>query len=347
MRQIKRRWIGSLLLIVISGAMQAQQIAFQSKAASLLNDSVHIELRMNINTLFIDADEAVIFTPVLKGSTQVLDLPPVIACGKKGYRLLVREHSLQEEKKHPYSVIVRNKQAFMQSVNYEAKVPYASWMGEAMLCLRNEYKNYRKAQYLSFDTIMTTVGLGRRQVTPETDSPAPTTDSLPLSRSLQEAGKANEAITEIQLRIDYCGGRYDVQVLNAQHLNRAIEQNSREIKEISIIGYASPEGEYTQNENLAKQRAENLKRYICRVHNISPLDIHTGWVAENWQGLSCLLLQSQKPYREEVLKLIEQYGIFCGREKRLMAYKSGVPYKEMLQEWFPLLRYAVIQITYK
>ena len=51
-------------------------------------------------------------------------------------------------------------------------------------------------------------------------------------------------------------------------------------------------------------------------------------------------------YRDEVLFLIDQTGVFEGREKKLMDLGGGEPYAYMLKEFFPGLRRVEITVSY-
>ena len=67
-------------------------------------------------------------------------------------------------------------------------------------------------------------------------------------------------------------------------------------------------------------------------------------MAEDWEGLRPLL--KGKPYEKAALFIIDNYGIFEGRERFLMEFAGGAPYKEMLRDLFPKLRRIEVHIIY-
>lgn len=348
--KINKRSSVCSLLVVAFGSLFAQQVSITQSCVTLESDSVRIVLKMNVNSFFVSSDEAVIFTPVLKEGSQAVDLPPVIVSGKKQMTLYKREHALKlGESAKPYVILLRNKKEHVRPVQYKVNVPYASWMNKAALCVRSEYRDCCTKQYLSFTTLLPVIDL--KGIPTPTEEPSIIGDTIP---PIEESAVVNEKqpsskkepVTDA-VRINYPLGRFDVTVSNKPLLASLIRDRQADIEQIGIVSYASPEGAYGENERLARQRAENVRNYICKVFGVDPLLVKTQWVAENWDGLIELLQYSDKPYREGVISLISHYGIFSGREKRLMDYRGGTPYREMAQELFPQLRYTIIQIKYR
>ena len=116
------------------------------------------------------------------------------------------------------------------------------------------------------------------------------------------------------------------------------------LKEIRITGYASPEGAYNANEALARSRSQGFKSYLTRSFGLQDYPFRVAWVAEDWEGLRPLL--KGKPYESAALFIMDNYGIFEGRERYLMEFAGGAPYREMLRELFPKLRRIEVHIIY-
>ena len=116
------------------------------------------------------------------------------------------------------------------------------------------------------------------------------------------------------------------------------------IKEIRVTGYASPDGAYYDNEALAKARSLGFRSYLTKSYGLEDYPFRTAWVAEDWEGLRRLI--RGKPYEKATCFIIDNYGIFEGRERYLMDLNGGQPYKEMLHELFPQLRRMEINIIY-
>lgn len=116
---------------------------------------------------------------------------------------------------------------------------------------------------------------------------------------------------------------------------------------ITVTGYASPEGTYTHNQELSDRRAAGILDYLKERYRLpGEVPVFPEGKGEDWEGLRAAVAESGMPYREEVLSIIDGYGIFEGREKRLMELRGGRPYRHMLDSLFPPLRRMVMRIDY-
>ena len=57
------------------------------------------------------------------------------------------------------------------------------------------------------------------------------------------------------------------------------------ISNITITGYASPDGPYVTNDRLARERTTALKNYVSDLLGTTGQFISTSHVAEDWEGL--------------------------------------------------------------
>ena len=127
-------------------------------------------------------------------------------------------------------------------------------------------------------------------------------------------------------------------------IDKVSQDKSLRVTGVTITGYASPDGPYYNNETLAKARSTGFKSYLTRSYGLQDYPLRLAWVAEDWEGLRPLL--RGKPYEKAALFIIDNYGVFEGRERFLMELDGGRPYKEMLHELFPRLRRLEIHILY-
>ena len=58
------------------------------------------------------------------------------------------------------------------------------------------------------------------------------------------------------------------------------------ISHIDIHGYASPEGPYSNNERLARERTRTLKDYVCSQYSFNDTLFTTHYTPEDWTDLS-------------------------------------------------------------
>lgn len=117
---------------------------------------------------------------------------------------------------------------------------------------------------------------------------------------------------------------------------------------LTVTAYASPEGIYEDNLQLSRQRAESMKNYLKRRYpRLGEVNITTVAGGEDWRDLRRLIVESSYAWKAEALDIIDNTGLFQGREKRLMDLHSGNPYRQMMAELFPILRRIEIKVIYK
>ena len=82
-----------------------------------------------------------------------------------------------------------------------------------------------------------------------------------------------------------------------QEIAEANEDNRREIKEINITSYASPDGGVELNTRLAENREKNTKSYVqnkLKKDNISEFgELTANFTPQDWEGFQRLVAISR------------------------------------------------------
>ena len=118
-----------------------------------------------------------------------------------------------------------------------------------------------------------------------------------------------------------------------------LDDDWAELGGIDIAGYASPEGNPKENQQLSVGRAEALKEYIIGKFGFSEDRFNVTAGGEDWSGLRALVADSDMPYRNEVLDIIDNVPQEQ-RQTKLKALAGGRPYRSMLDVLYPQLRDA-------
>lgn len=140
----------------LGGKVTAQGIRIVPGKLYVKNDSLHVNLTMHLDGISVGSGTAFFFTPVMSGKKkQRLSLPAVIISGKRRARHDRREAFLSPDKEEmqPYRQIMAGRNYQNAPINYQVAVPYASWMQQAMLLLRQEYKECCGKELLALDTL--------------------------------------------------------------------------------------------------------------------------------------------------------------------------------------------------
>ena len=359
-------------------------VIFENQAFEERDGFLYLSFRVHVSSLAVTKCTAMRVFPELVGSGgTVYYFPYIEVMGKNRSKMNKRRYKLIGKKQmsafeHPYmQVNVKPKTDTL--LNYEISVPYEEWMTGGALVLRQEMISCRNEHRLFTHVLsgrlgdeVAAAGSQWRYVPVPDDSfgqRSPYSQNLsginPLAVNVSvalatPADIGRERNVQGVAYLDFPVGRVDIQPNfrnNGQEL-RKLKTTLADVCEnadvvgvlgLSITGYASPEGSYELNERLARNRTAALRDYIARNYNlpINGADIEISSVGEDWDGLKKIVEASFMPYREEVLNIIEFYGVWDGREKHLMNLAGGQPYRMMLKEFFPQLRRVEYKMDYR
>ena len=365
------------LLLNIPSTHSQEAIRFIPRSLTVSDDSVHIDLAIRAKGISVPTSRSLILTPSLRCGKKRVALPPVVFSGSRRARFDRREEAVDPDRNRPvpYHVWVCGRRRNDYTLRYLVSLPYASWMEHASLCLTQTGRDCCTEWVLADDVLTVDIDLPspcelfaeaqglpldtfRREPAPAVVVGLPAPD--PKLASDQQPVPYRQPSTYVERRvaatlyIDYPRGGSTLDPLvgnNAAELGKMerllaplLGNPYVQIKEIRITGYASPEGLYSTNEALARSRSQGFKSYLTRSYGLQDYPFRVAWVAEDWEGLRPLL--KGKPYEGAVLFIIDNYGIFEGRERYLMDFAGGDPYREMLRDLFPKLRRIEVHIIY-
>lgn len=129
------------------------------------------------------------------------------------------------------------------------------------------------------------------------------------------------------------------------HIIHYLETSPR-IDSITIYAWASPEGRYSWNQWLSKERAKSAEKFILK-HSpdsakLNAGKIHISPIAENWQGLTSLVEANYaKADRQQALDILNDTEISDQTRKiRLQRLDGGRSWRYMIDNYMPQLRTA-------
>lgn len=379
-QQLYNILLTGLLYLLLPGELSGQGLRIVPREINVQNDSLHLALSIDLNAVQVNSLTALTFTPLLADTAHQLLLPPVVITGTKRYGFERRELALScDNRPAPFCIIRDGRKQPSKYIDYHVTVPYTSWMAQASLLLKQEIKDCCDQQLLGLDTLTADLALNvsqRPEIAPRMASgqPAPTRTLsspihiLPLSEAtlatyipmvsfltplLEKNGKQRSG--KATLYIDYPLNKYDIfpDFRNNRHelnkidsiLSPLLDNGYTKIGKISIRGYASPDGPYKHNEQLSANRSQYFMNYVKNTYRLPERIFTVSSVAEDWDGLVRLLEETDPSYKEKALNIIRRYGIFEGREARLMELPDGV-YKNMYRQLFPRLRRIEVVVDY-
>lgn len=127
-------------------------------------------------------------------------------------------------------------------------------------------------------------------------------------------------------------------------IKAASKDDRREIEEINISSYASPEGSLDFNTRLAEDRERNTTNYLTqqlKSGNVTNYgDLTANFTAEDWDGFQRLVAASDIQDKELILSILSMYQDPQEREREIRNLSSI--FDQLATEILPRLRYSRI-----
>ena len=114
------------------------------------------------------------------------------------------------------------------------------------------------------------------------------------------------------------------------------------VSRIEVISSSSPEGPYSVNKRLAGQRAFYAVEFLKQRYGVSDSLFVVKTVDEDWKGVAAYLRRSDKPWKDEALKIIEMAG--KNRKAQLQDLWVGEAWDDLMKNAFPALRKTEVRV---
>ena len=313
-------------------------IAVQRFSMDRVADQVVVGMQLNLDGLHLKPNRSIAYTPVITGvDGQQLALQPLVISGRKQYIVYEREGN----KQYPTAMEVRRHNGKSQQVDYLQSVPYASWMSGGNLQLIEDLCGCGKqwasevAQFPIFD-FHPEEGIVLALIEPEVQA----------TKVRQEEGSAylDFPVNKIIIYPDYRRNPVELQKIIGT-IDLIKDDPFITITDISIHGYASPEGPYNNNARLAAGRAEALKEYVRKQYAFPDSLFHVTSTPEDWEGLRKMVAASDLADKDQLLELIDGPQTPDAKDAELKR-KFAATYKFMLADWYPALRHSDYVVQY-
>lgn len=308
---------------------------------SLVRSGRYIILKMNLglNGLDVDRNRAVLLTPRIVGTADSVDFNSVGIYGRTRYYHYLRENGEDMLTGSGETVIRASQKPATQQ--YEAMIPYSSWMEGADLVLQRQ--DYGCCGNILDENQMPLLGDMRSVYNPDYRYLRPKAEPV-KTRSLSGSAFINFPVNKTDIRPTYMDNTKELGKITATIDSVKADSDVR-ITSMSIKGYASPEGTYANNTRLARGRTEALRLYVSRLYHFDDGFIKTDYEPENWQGLRDYVEKSGLEHRYQILDIIDSDLAPDPRELKL---KTTYPdeYRFLLMECYPRLRRSDYKVEY-
>ncbi len=125
------------------------------------------------------------------------------------------------------------------------------------------------------------------------------------------------------------------------------EQEKLNLKNVEVLAYASPEGTYKRNDELANQRRNVAEDYVNEQLKNAKVstEVTSGYTAEDWEGFQQLVAASNIQDKDVILRVLSMYTDPEERERQIRNMSEG--YQELASGILPELRRSRMIINYE
>ena len=165
-------------------------------------------------------------------------------------------------------------------------------------------------------------------------------DKFVRVKSEQKEAQINFVIQKSEIRKSELT-KEELKVLN-DFLVEAAKTTGKEVKEIKVSAYASPDGPEKLNEKLSQERGKNTDKYLAdvfkkaKVENKTAATVET--TTEDWDGFQKAVQSSDVEDKELIIRVLSMYSDPEVREKEIKNLSKV--YKVLAEKILPELRRA-------
>ena len=348
------RYIYTLLSCFFVFTLHAQttyldQISIENVSIDRQAGTTSVAFNMNLDELRINRNHLLQITPVVVSADgqQSVELSPVYVIGRTRYRVLNRPFTWDgktEISENALTTVVRRNRT-SQVIRYTDTLPYEEWNRNAHLLLRTEVVGCADC-FVGMEKMSLINRLFPDRFVPNFTMalivPEP---EVPKRRSAEHSARINFVVNRHELLPNF--GNNAAVLAEVDRVIREFQADENlVITDLTISGFASPEGSEASNLALSQRRAETFARFIKQTYGFTCDQIHVQWFGEDWDGLRRAVAASQLPNRDAIIHIIDTEPNLDARDALLIALDNGQTYNRLLQEFYPPLRRIDYRIAY-
>ncbi|MDR2811281.1 MAG: DUF3868 domain-containing protein [Tannerellaceae bacterium] len=356
-----RRMITKIMIGLLSGIWMIplaaqrifeEQIPVKIQQLKQVDDSVQLVMELDLSMLTIGTERSLSLTPVLAGPKgEEMKMPPLLINGRQRQKIFLRNGELNKKQarwaKDKYCQVIGLNHNNRKVYRYNQTVGFEKWMREAHM---NIVANL--CGCAGFEPQITSEKVADRIIM-DGAHPYRALSGVAYLRPEAEAVKARSEANNVfldfevaQVEINPFFGNNPRELAKIESILKELRSDANlRVTGITITGFASPEGNVHQNNQLSRSRAEALRNYLSMRSSIPPYLYRVGNGGEDWEELVRMVQNSYIEPKGAILSIIRtSFGE--ARKERLKALAGGAVYQRMLHEFYPRLRRVVSRIEY-
>ena len=304
-------------------------------------DSVEVFLTLNPEMLTVDYREVLTVLPKLVAPDDSLELPAVHVLGRGTYYRYIRHDNLGIIL--PFDYVIWEKRRY-RPFAYLETAEWQPWMDRASLKLEIQLVD---CNWLDISTTATVQKAEGQQVAP---APMPNT----AAGMQMMPGTITDRMTIIfpldrtEIHPELYNNQRELDKIR-ESIDKVRNDKTSELQGVTIKGYASPEGPYSNNVRLARGRTDSIGAFVARQYQIDSTKVHTEYEPEDWEGFIKFIEEASTdklPHRDQLLAIARRTDLKPDRREWLMRRSYPKDFDYLLTYCLPYLRHTDYRIDF-
>ena len=336
-----------LALAAVAFAMPAAadnyngRVAFTQTTPKVAKDSIRFGVNVVLDQVALGSRTLLTLTPKLvsEDGTQTYAFPAV-SVGGRNRQIMWQRHNIAGAQP------VYHKNGSAQTVALNLAAPNVAWIKKARLVVDEQVQGCAgceqgEMRYKLLDRLV------KEEYRPKFSTVFVTPKPEPVkTRSDRFIARFNFRVNRSELLPELGNNR--VEFARVDSVAKAILLNTDvKVKNVSIDGYASPEGTDAGNLKLSQNRALSFADYLRRTYKLSRGVLNGVGHGSDWEGLrNSVIADANVPNKQGVLDVLAAASNNEVRKTNLRKLDAGQPYAYLLANNYPPLRRTEYQFTY-
>ena len=336
-----------LALAAVAFAMPAAadnyngRVAFTQTTPKVAKDSIRFGVNVILDQVALGSRTLLTLTPKLvsEDGTQTYAFP-VVSVGGRNRQIMWKRHNIAGAQP------IYHKNGSAQTVALALAAPNVAWIKKARLVVDEQVQGCAGCEQgeMRYNLLSRLV---KEEYRPKFTTVFVTPKPEPVkTRSDRFIARFNFRVNRSELLPELGNNR--VEFARVDSVAKAILLNTDvKVKNVSIDGYASPEGTDAGNLKLSQNRALSFADYLRRTYKLSRGVLNGVGHGSDWEGLrNSVIADANVPNKQAVLDVLAAASNNEVRKTNLRKLDAGQPYAYLLANHYPPLRRTEYQFTY-
>lgn len=317
------------------------RVAFTQTTPKVAKDSIRFGVNVVLDQVALGSRTLLTLTPKLvsEDGTQTYAFPAV-SVGGRNRQIMWKRHNIAGTQP------VYHKNGSAQTISLALAAPNVAWVKKARLVVDEQVQGCAGCEQgeMRYNLLSRLV---KEEYRPKFTTVFVTPKPEPVkTRADRFIARFNFRVNRSELLPELGNNR--VEFARVDSVAKAILLNTDvKVKNVSIDGYASPEGTDAANLKLSQNRALSFADYLRRTYKLSRGVLNGVGHGSDWEGLrNSVMADVNVPNKQAVLDILGATSNNEVRKTNLRKLDAGQPYAYLLANHYPPLRRTEYQFTY-